>query len=71
MQLADARLKKGLRLFWFATGKDDFLIGTTQSTVAMFKQHGFAPEYVESAGGHTWINWREYLTAFAPKLFQN
>ena len=68
-QLADARLKKGLKVFWFATGKDDFLLNTTQQTVALFKQHGFEPEYVESAGGHTWINWRDYLTAFAPKLF--
>jgi enterochelin esterase-like enzyme len=68
-QLADARLKKGLKVFWFATGKDDFLLNTTQATVAMFKQHGFTPDYVETAGGHTWINWRDYLTAFAPKLF--
>ena len=21
-------------------------------------------------GGHTWINWRNYLTEFAPLLFQ-
>jgi hypothetical protein len=24
----------------------------------------------DSAGGHTWLNWRDYLTAFAPQLFQ-
>ena len=24
----------------------------------------------ESAGGHTWINWRNYLDEFAPQLFQ-
>jgi hypothetical protein len=23
-----------------------------------------------NAGGHTWLNWRDYLTEFAPKLFQ-
>ena len=27
--LDNARLKKGLKLFWFATGKDDFLLQTT------------------------------------------
>jgi enterochelin esterase family protein len=69
-QLSDPKLKRGLRLFWFSTGKDDFLLQMTHSTVDLFKRHGFAPEYVESAGGHTWINWRDYLTAFAPKLFQ-
>ena len=24
----------------------------------------------ESEGGHTWVNWREYLNEFAPQLFQ-
>ncbi|MFN7927872.1 MAG: alpha/beta hydrolase-fold protein [Blastocatellia bacterium] len=69
-KLDDANLKKGLKVFWFATGKDDFLLGTTNATVAMFKQHGFAPVFKETAGGHTWLNWRDYLNEFAPMLFQ-
>jgi enterochelin esterase-like enzyme len=68
-KLADASAKKGLKVFWFATGKDDFLIETTKSTVDLFKRHGFSPVYKETAGGHTWINWRDYLTEFAPMLF--
>jgi enterochelin esterase-like enzyme len=68
--LANAGLKKGLRLFWFATGKDDFLLQTTVGTVDLFKKHGFTPVYKETAGGHTWINWRNYLNEFAPQLFQ-
>jgi enterochelin esterase family protein len=24
----------------------------------------------ETGGGHTWINWREYLNDFAPRLFR-
>jgi enterochelin esterase-like enzyme len=64
-------LKKGLRLFWFATGKDDFLLTTTNATVEFFKKHGFSPVYKETAGGHTWLNWRDYLAEFAPMLFQN
>jgi enterochelin esterase family protein len=67
--LADAKSKAGLRLFWFSTGKDDFLIENTRATVALFKQHQYQPVYVESTGGHTWINWRNYLTEFAPQLF--
>jgi enterochelin esterase-like enzyme len=62
--------KGGVRLFWFATGKDDFLLGITKSTVDMLKRHGFAVEYKETAGGHTWANWREYLAEFAPRLFR-
>ena len=69
-KLDDAKLKKGLRLFWFATGKDDFLIATSRATVEMFKKHGFEVVYKETEGSHTWINWREYLNEFAPQLFQ-
>ena len=68
--LGNAALKKGLRLFWFATGKDDFLLAITHATVDLFKKHGFDVTYNESPGGHTWINWRNYLTEFAPQLFQ-
>ena len=69
-KLDDANLKKGLRVFWFATGKDDFLLNTTVATVDLFKKHGFSPVFKQSAGGHTWLNWRDYLTEFAPQLFQ-
>ncbi len=68
--LDDAALKKGLKLLWFATGKEDFLLTTTQATLELLKKHGFAPVYRETAGGHTWINWREYLAEFTPQLFR-
>jgi enterochelin esterase-like enzyme len=69
-KLDDANLKKGLRLLWFGTGKEDFLLSTTDATVDLFKRHGFSPVYVQSPGGHTWINWRNYLSEFAPQLFR-
>jgi len=68
--LDNRNLKKGTRLVWFSTGVDDGLMSNTRSTVEMLRQHGFAPELVESPGGHTWLNWREYLVAFAPRLFR-
>jgi enterochelin esterase-like enzyme len=68
--LDNASLKKDLKLLWFATGADDFLVNTTKATIEMLKKHGFSPVYKESSGGHTWINWREYLNEFAPQLFQ-
>jgi enterochelin esterase-like enzyme len=69
-KLDNAELKNGLKLLWFSTGKDDFLINTTRSTVELFKKHGFNPVFIETSGGHTWINWRNYLNEFAPQLFQ-
>lgn len=68
--LDNAQLRKGLKLLWFATGKDDFLLNTTKATLEMLKKHGFAPVYEETTGGHTWVNWRNYLNVFAPRLFQ-
>ena len=68
--LDNAAAKKGLSLLWFSTGKDDGLIATTRNTVELLKKHGFKPVFIESEGAHTWLNWRDYLAAFAPQLFQ-
>jgi enterochelin esterase family protein len=68
--LANADARKGLKLLWFATGKADFLIARSKETVELFKKHGFSPEFKETTGGHTWINWQRYFHAFAPQLFQ-
>ena len=69
-ELNDPSAQKSLKLFWFATGRDDMLLNTTKATVELFKKHGFEPVFQESAGAHTWTNWREYLNQFAPRLFQ-
>jgi len=68
--LDNAALKPGLKLLWFGTGTDDRLIPVTKATIEMLKKHGFTPFFRESPGGHTWINWRNYLFEFAPQLFQ-
>jgi enterochelin esterase-like enzyme len=67
--LDDAELKKGLSLVWFGCGKDDFLVQTSKATVEMLKKHGFEVAARDSEGGHTWLNWRDYLNEFAPLLF--
>ncbi len=69
-ELDNAAARKGLKLVWLSTGKDDFLMPTTIATVDLLKKHGFDPVFKESLGGHTWINWRNYLNEFAPQLFQ-
>jgi enterochelin esterase-like enzyme len=68
--LDNAANKRGLSLLWFSTGKEDGLISTTRNTVELLKKHGFKPVFLESEGAHTWLNWRDYLSAFAPQLFQ-
>jgi enterochelin esterase family protein len=69
----DAALKRGakdLKLLYYAIGKDDFLYGTVAPTRGIFDKYGIKHVYNESEGGHTWINWRRYLTDFAPRLFK-
>jgi enterochelin esterase-like enzyme len=68
--LADPETRKGLKLLWFATGSDDFLVARTRETVDLFKKNGTNPVYRETSGGHTWINWQLYLNEFAPQLFR-
>jgi enterochelin esterase family protein len=68
--LGDSSAREGLKLLWFATGSDDFVVGSTRQTVEMFKKNGFSPAFKETAGGHTWINWQNYLNEFAPQLFR-
>ncbi len=68
--LDNPALKKGTKLVWLSTGVNDSLLPNTRSTVEILKKHGFQPVFAESPGGHTWINWRNYLIAFAPLLFK-
>lgn len=62
--------KKGLKLLWFATGTEDFLLETSRATVEMLRKHGYTVTYKETSGAHTWINWRLYLNEFTPMLFR-
>ncbi len=68
--LDDPKLKKGLKLFLFEIGDQDFLLETARATVKKLESHGFDVTYKETGGGHTWDNWRDYLREFAPKLFR-
>jgi enterochelin esterase-like enzyme len=68
--LGNPSLKKGLKLLWIATGKEDQGRTRTVQTVEMLRKHGFQPVYKESERGHVWLNWRDYLAEFAPLLFR-
>jgi enterochelin esterase family protein len=68
-QIVDLKKAKPA-LYWIAVGKDDFLY---ESVIKMRKDldaQGFKYIYRESAGGHTWTNWRVYLSEFAAMIFK-
>ena len=60
----------GYKLYWIAIGKDDFLHQTNVDYRSKLDSMHFAYVYRESEGGHTWRNWRVYLTEFLPMLFK-
>jgi enterochelin esterase-like enzyme len=68
--LDEASLKEGLRLVWFACGKEEFLVQNSKATVEMLKKHKCDVTEKDTEGGHTWHNWRDSLAEFAPMLYQ-
>jgi enterochelin esterase family protein len=66
---ADA-INKMVKLIWFGVGTEDMAHPNTAATLELFKKHGIKYEYRETPGGHTWFNWRIYLSEFAPRLFR-
>ena len=67
---ADPKLNDRIKLFWFATGKNDFVMPSTKAVLALLDKHKIRYTYKETEGGHTWPNWRAYLNEFAPLLFR-
>ena len=68
--LSDPKINDRIKLFWFATGKDDFVLPSTKAALAVLDQHKIRHSYKETEGGHTWPNWRAYLNEFVPLLFR-
>jgi enterochelin esterase family protein len=69
----DAALKKAaadLKLVYYAYGREDFVARNTDQLKGTLSKYGIRFMLHETGGGHTWINWREYLNDFVPRLFQ-
>jgi len=63
------QLKNGYKLYWIGIGKADFLYKNVTEYRAKLDGIGMKYTYRESEGGHTWTNWRTYLSEFVPLLF--
>lgn len=57
------------RYYLIAIGEDDFLMDINNSYRKLLDSQNFPYSYIESKGGHTWDNWRNYLIDFLPQLF--
>lgn len=58
------------KLYYIGCGKTDFLYKGVTDLRALYDEVGFKYTYRESEGGHSWNNWRLYLSEVAPLLFK-
>ena len=56
-------------VLFYAIGRDDFLYPFVAPTRKVLDQFKIKYTYRESAGGHDWKNWRQYLIELVPQLF--
>ena len=57
-------------LYWIGIGREDFLYSFNEEYRRWLEANHLEYTYYESAGGHTWDNWQDYLTRFLPKIFK-
>lgn len=65
-----AKYNAALKLFWWGWGETDIARANGLAVIDKFKSQGVRIETRETPGGHTWENWRLYLSEVAPKLFR-
>lgn len=59
-----------LRLLWLGVGTEDFLYKPASEFEAFLKEKGIKHTSVETGGGHTWMNARDYLTQTLQLFFR-
>jgi len=62
--------KAGYKLYWVGCGNQDFLFESANMLHQALERNGLEHTYHVSGGGHTWPNWRTYLTIFGKLLFK-
>jgi enterochelin esterase-like enzyme len=65
-----AGVNKTVKLLQITVGDKDFTLAGSKALSQVFTKHGIKHELKVTGGGHTWINWRQYLNEFAPQLFR-
>ena len=55
-------------LYWIGMGREDFLYDQLQTYRRWLEENHLEYTYYESAGGHTWPNWQDYICRFMKKI---
>jgi enterochelin esterase family protein len=66
------RANSNFELVWVAYGTPPYEIAATNAAamLTMFDRHHVRYQAEQTPGGHTWLNWRRYLSQIVPLLFQ-
>ena len=64
------QIENGYKLYWIGIGKADPLYNNVLDYHYRIEAMEMPHTYHESDGGHTWKNWRVYLSKFVPQLFR-
>jgi enterochelin esterase family protein len=64
------KVNQSVKLLEITVGDKDFALAGSKALAELLQKHGIRHELRVTGGGHTWINWRQYLNELAPKLFQ-
>jgi enterochelin esterase-like enzyme/glyoxylase-like metal-dependent hydrolase (beta-lactamase superfamily II) len=65
-----AGLKNTVNLYYLGCGVDDAAKIGTDNLEKSLKEYGFNYKYTLTPGGHTWNNWRIYLSEFPTLIFR-
>jgi len=60
----------GVKYYWLGAGDTDMAHAGTVALAEEVKKEGFETSYHEMKGIHYWFIWRQFLSDFAPVLFQ-
>jgi para-nitrobenzyl esterase len=67
---APEKANGALRLLSIRVGEDDFALEGSRNLAELLTKHGIEHTLEVNEGGHTWLNWRLYLSELLPKLFR-
>ena len=67
---APDKVNRDIRLLSIRVGDKDFALAGSRNLSEMLTKHKIEHKLQVNGGGHTWINWRLYLSELLPQLFR-
>jgi enterochelin esterase-like enzyme len=67
---APEKVNKSIRLLSIRAGDKDFALAGCRNLDELLTKHKIEHKLQVNGGGHTWINWRLYLSELLPQLFR-